>query len=221
MQVAGVAWMRNRKLEIAEQPVDAEDVGMQHVRQEKISTLCLDWVACLVEEARMQSAAPGSANADTCTAAAKALRGDACGSIEDVPKTLQSQLGVEVASFSTFRKWERECFRQRKVIAAAASHSAPSSHPLARCARAPAPPSPPRKQAVRWQHTTRGAAVTTRAWRGFERDATKRALTRDTEGEGYADEGFINIRGPDPSTAHTRTRTHRHIHKQAHSEKHE
>lgn len=136
--------MRNRKLEIAEQPVDAEDVGMQHVRQEKISTLYLDWAACLVEEARMQSAAPGSANADTYTAAAKALRGDAYGSIEDVPKTLQSQLGVEVASFSTFRKWERECFRQRKVIAAAAPHSilphlAVSSCRLDKSNRSPAP----------------------------------------------------------------------------------
>ena len=144
MQVAGVAWMRNRKLEIAEQPVDAEDVGMQHVRQEKISTLHLDWVACLVEEARMQSAAPGSANADKYSAAAKALRGDAYGGIEDVPKTLQSQLGVEAVSFSTFRKWERESFRQRKVIAAAASHSilphlAISSCRLDKSNRLPAP----------------------------------------------------------------------------------
>jgi len=124
-QVAGVAWLRNRKLLIAEQPVDAEDVGMQHVRQEQISTLYLDWVACLVEEARMQSAAPGSDDANEYTAAAKALRGGVYARLKDVPKTLHSQLGVEVPSFSTFRSWERECFRQRKVIAAAAASNAP------------------------------------------------------------------------------------------------
>ena len=116
-QIAGLAWLRLRKLEIAEQPVDINDIGTQHVREERVSVLYREYLAHRVDRHRLERCEQGSDRAAELKRTAEGLRS---GAVDAVAAQKDDSLGVAAPSLSTFSKWEREAFRRRAVPANAA-----------------------------------------------------------------------------------------------------
>ena len=109
----GLAWLRNTYDELAESPVDLEDVGRVHVLQHEVEQLYRDHLVFLLTEKRVKFTDPEQqAQLD----AVRASLANGEGAVGDHYESLQElKLGIHLPACSTFRTWEREGFRIRKI----------------------------------------------------------------------------------------------------------
>lgn len=103
--VAGLAWLRNHKLELAEDPVDLREIGTGrvHVLQEASSQLYRQYLAWVAEDSGIPALIQ----------VAKVLRtehGDATVAYH----TIKAE-GVTVPAFVTFTRWDRTGHRSREL----------------------------------------------------------------------------------------------------------